>query len=114
MDRLRRRNVVLEDRKQLLRGVKKEGKEEGRKQNQKRKQSSSSTQGLIEDLVKDTEAGTDIPYKICNSTWWTWKTGSTLIFWRWPKGEQRTAARDGMKAWVQGPLPHFTRRARPP
>jgi hypothetical protein len=116
MDRLRRRNVLLEDRKRLLRGVKKEGKEEGRvkkegkeegrKQNRKRKQSSSSTQGLIEDLVKDTEAGTDILYKICNSTWWTWKTGSTLIFWRWPK--------DGMKAWVQEPLPHFTRRARLP
>jgi hypothetical protein len=41
-------------------------------------------------------------------------SGSTLIFWRWPKGEQRTAARDGIKAWVQGPLPHFTRWARPP
>jgi hypothetical protein len=38
---------------------------------------------LTEDLVKDTEAGTDILYKICNSTWWNWKSGSTLIFWRW-------------------------------
>jgi hypothetical protein len=69
---------------------------------------------LTEDLVRDTEAGTDILYKICNFTWWNWTSGSTLIFWHWPKGEQRMAARDGMKAWVQGPLPHFTWRARPP
>jgi hypothetical protein len=114
-DRLRRRNVVLENRERLLRGV--EGRKGGSRkggQNRKRKKSGSNTQALTEDLVRDTQAGTDILYKICNSTWWNWTSGSTLIFWRWPKGEQRPAARDGMKAWAQGPLPHFTRRARPP
>jgi hypothetical protein len=106
-------------------GVKKDGAKKdvedkgGRRQNRKeggkkRKKPSSSTQGLTEDLVRDTEAGTDILYKICNSTQWNWKSGSTLIFWGWPKGEQQTAACDGKKAWVQGPLPHFTQGACPP
>jgi hypothetical protein len=94
-----------------------EGGEEGRKQKRKRKGvniKSASSLKLTEELVRDTEAGTDVLYKLCNSNWWTWKTGSTLIFWRWPKGEQQLAAHDGMKAWVQGPLPHFKRPARPP
>jgi hypothetical protein len=98
-------------------GRKGEGGEEGRKQKRKRKGvniKSASSLKLTEELVRDTEAGTDVLYKLCNSTWWTWKIGLTLIFWRWPKGKQRLAACDGMKAWVQGPLPHFKRRARPP
>jgi hypothetical protein len=105
-DQLRRRNVVLEDHERLLlrgaEGRKGGSRKGGRKQNRKRKKSRSSTQALTEDLVRDTEAGTDILYKICNSTWWNWTSGSTLIFWRWPKGEQQTAAPDGMKAWVHG------------
>jgi hypothetical protein len=122
-DRVCRHQVVLEDRKRLQRGEMKEGegeeernREEGRKQKRKRKgvNIKLASLKLTEELVRDTEAGTDVLYKLCNSTWWTWKTGSTLIFWRWPEGEQRLAARDGMKAWVQGPLPHFKRRARPP
>jgi hypothetical protein len=98
-DRVRRHQVVLEDRKRLQRGERKEGEGEGgrkgeggeevRKQKRKRKGvniKSTSSLKLTEELVRDTKADTDVLYKFCSSTWWTWKTGSTLIFWRWPKG----------------------------
>jgi hypothetical protein len=36
---------------------------------------------------------------------WEWSTGSAPIFWHWADPEQRRVARDGMKAFIRGPLP---------
>jgi hypothetical protein len=66
------------------------------------------------ELLKDADVGEDILLKAVGSDWWNWASGSTLIFWRWPKGFQRRCARDGMPAWIQGPLPNFRTRAKQP
>ena len=66
------------------------------------------------ELLADAEAGRNVLRSFGASDWWSWKQGSTLIFWRWPKGEQRKAARDGMKAFITGPLPANVKPSRPP
>jgi hypothetical protein len=64
--------------------------------------------------LRDITSGVDAISCFADSDWWTWKKGSALFFWRWPKGEQRTSARDGMKVWVTARLPTYNRRARAP
>eukprot|EP00978_Attheya_sp_CCMP212_P015776 scaffold40823_cov60-Attheya_sp.AAC.4 len=44
-----------------------------------------------------------------NSSWWAWNKESTLIFWPWPSGSQRIAARDGMVPYILDRLPVFLR-----
>jgi hypothetical protein len=45
-------------------------------------------------------------HQVLQSKWWEWSHGSALLFWRWNAGsEQVTAARDGMRIYVQSPLP---------
>jgi hypothetical protein len=69
---------------------------------------------LLLELLKDTVAGRSVLSNFAQATWWTWKGGSTLIFWRWPLPYRRIA-RDGMPPFITGPLPqHLRRRARPP
>jgi hypothetical protein len=67
------------------------------------------------DLLMDFQVGSDAVRKQYGSTWWSWDAGSTFNFWRWPEGEQRTAARDGsMPAYISGTLPHYFRGAKKP
>jgi hypothetical protein len=33
------------------------------------------------ELLRDANAGASVLGKLCNSTWWDWSRGSTLIFW---------------------------------
>ena len=68
----------------------------------------------MRELLLDAAAGADVIHKIANASWWSWDAGSTLLFWRWPAGEQRSAARDGMTPWIQLPLPQFHRRVKRP
>jgi hypothetical protein len=65
-------------------------------------------------LLKDFKVGSNAVRKQYGSTWWSWDAGSTLNFWRWPEGEQRLAARDGMPAHIQGTLPKYFLRAKQP
>jgi hypothetical protein len=67
-----------------------------------------------EELVRDVTAGVDAISRVSDSDWWTWKNGSALLFWRWPEGEQRQSARDGMPIWIKSKLPRFQGPARPP
>jgi hypothetical protein len=67
-----------------------------------------------DELIKDVTAGVDAISRVSDSDWWTWKRGSALLFWRWPEGEQRTSARDGMPIWIRSRLPRFVGPARPP
>jgi hypothetical protein len=64
--------------------------------------------------LKDADVGLDVVKKAAGADWWEWSAGSTLIFWRWPAGFQRSCARDGMPAWIQGPLPHYKQRSKKP
>jgi hypothetical protein len=82
---------------------------------QKRSQGVESDNSIMYDeLLKDVVAGADAIARFADSDWWSWKQGSALFFWRWPKGEQRSFARDGMPPWIKTRLPRYTRRPRPP
>jgi hypothetical protein len=74
------------------------------------------TSQVLQELLADTTAGIDVLNKFSNATWWHWNGGSTLVFWRWPAGMQRKAARDGMRAWIKEALPshkHAAKRPKP-
>ena len=58
-----------------------------------------------EELLKDLRTGLPILGQVLQSSWWEWSSGSTLFFWRWNGREQISAARDGMRFFVHGPLP---------
>jgi hypothetical protein len=66
------------------------------------------------ELLRDANAGASILHKACESGWWEWSQGSTLIFWHWPAGEQRRAARDGMEAYLKSEPPSFKQQAKRP
>ena len=51
--------------------------------------------------------------RAADATWWEWKGGSTLVFWKWPRGS-RSHARQGQPHFMTGDPPRFRRRQRPP
>jgi hypothetical protein len=53
-----------------------------------------------EELHRDVTAGIDAISRFSEADWWVWIRGSALFFWRWPKGEQRTWARNSTSIWV--------------
>ena len=55
---------------------------------------------LRNELKSDLEVGRDALQKAIKASWWTWKGGSTLFFWRWPVLFRRQA-RDGCKIYVK-------------
>jgi hypothetical protein len=61
----------------------------------------------FDELAKDIIAGVDAISRFSGGDWWTWKKGSALFFWRWPVGEQRTSAHDGMPIWIRSRLPQY-------
>jgi hypothetical protein len=67
----------------------------------------------LEMLLRDAESGCQTLTQVLHSTWWEWKNGSGLLFWRWNKLQQRQTARDGMEIFVQGVLPGCLRKLRP-
>ena len=71
----------------------------------KRKRSSEKLTQFKQDLV----AGREILFRCCNSSFWEWKKGSRLIFWRWPK-EFRREARDGSEVYIKDKLPNYTKK----
>lgn len=58
------------------------------------------------DRDADCEAARDCLSYVMNSTWWDWKAGSRLLFWRWPK-DIRLFMRDGMPIQMTGPPPAY-------
>jgi hypothetical protein len=66
------------------------------------------------DLLRDANAGQRVLSQMCNCSWWDWSQGSTLLFWRWPSGEQRRASWDGMEAYLQAEPPSFQQRVKRP
>ena len=74
----------------------------------------SGRAGEDRELIADAQAGRSALLCFGASDWWEWKGGSTLNFWRWPEGEQRRAARDGMRAYIIGQLPRNRKPSRPP
>ena len=64
------------------------------------------------DFDRDRIAGLNAIHCFANSTYFSWDTGSTLFFWRWPVSF-RSAARDGFPSYLKGSLPSFKRKPRP-
>jgi hypothetical protein len=64
--------------------------------------------------MEDVSAGIDVLRRFADATWWSWEDGSTLVFWRWPEGDQRRYARDGMEAYITAKLPQNNCPPRPP
>ena len=62
---------------------------------------------LATKLLRDANVGASVLTKVCHTTWWEWSRGSTLIFWRWPAGEQQRKARDRMEAYFHSKPPLF-------
>lgn len=90
------------------------GRVEHSETNREDKEQPRKPNSANEELLRDAEVGVSILNNWGDADWWTWKGGSTLIFWRWPEGSQRKAARDGMDPWISGKLPNFKRKSRPP
>jgi hypothetical protein len=86
------------------------------KRNMKRKRIGKEEKRTFarDELYKDVIAGTDAVSRFSEADWWAWKKGSALFFWRWPPGEQRTSARDGMQIWIRSKLPCYQRKPRTP
>ena len=62
---------------------------------------------ITSDLYKDGAVGSDAIARTLNATWWSWKAGSSLLFWRWAK-EARSDARDGsILPWKIPPFPKY-------
>jgi hypothetical protein len=63
----------------------------------------------LEQLATDLERGRAVLSQVLASSWWDWKRGSSLLFWRWNGKAQCVAARDGIEIFVQSPLPQGRR-----
>jgi hypothetical protein len=59
----------------------------------------SKKSGKLWNLARDLEVGKDAVSRAANSTWWSWDSGSTLFYWRWPR-RCRKDVRDGTKLYV--------------
>ncbi len=57
------------------------------------------------------ESARDVLQRVCHATFWEWKDGSALIFWRWPLNQQKIAM-SGHPIWVKSPLPNWRRPQR--
>ena len=66
------------------------------------------------EFLRDVEAGANALAHYMDSSWWKWKRGSRLFFWRWPQQLGRLAARDGFRVFVSKPLPRHPSKQRPP
>ena len=59
------------------------------------------------DLSKDATVGSQVLSQLAQADWWNYTEGSTLIYWRWPRGFQRSCARDGMPPWILTSMPRY-------
>ncbi len=62
--------------------------------------------GRRSELSRDLERGADCLERAGHSTFWEWKDGSSIFFWRWPSRYKR-ALRDGTKLFICGDLPSY-------
>jgi len=53
------------------------------------------------DAARDRDVGRACVARASLASWWKWKDGSTLFFWRWAR-----AVRDGVPVFVGGDLPN--------
>jgi hypothetical protein len=60
------------------------------------------------ELGRDRATIGEVLKRVYACTYWDWKWGSTLFFWRWTPAFQ-TRARDGVKVYLQGKLPRYRR-----
>ena len=60
----------------------------------------------IDEQLADKAGARECFAYVSKCTWWEWKGGSKLLFWRWPEAI-RHLARDGMPTCIKGELPNY-------
>ena len=76
--------------------------------------SSKNFSNYSEELLLEGDLGTKALSHLGNATWWEYSQGSSLLFWRWPKGFQREAAKRGFSPWFVDAPPTSYKRAKKP
>jgi hypothetical protein len=81
----------------------------------KRRKSSSPLTALCpSEMDHECDIGRDAIRRFADCTFWSWKVGSTLHFWRWGTGPEKEYAKDGMESYILGPMPKNKQVARTP
>ena len=69
---------------------------------------------LLLDFKRDVEAGKNCLFYSSQCTWWEWKGGSRLFFWRWPS-YYKEKARDGISmCWLDEKKRPNPKKVQPP
>jgi hypothetical protein len=69
---------------------------------------------MISSLILNAAQGCAALQCFTNGSWWDWKLGSTLCFWRWGESLRLSHVRDGIPIFLVGELPRGSRNQRGP
>jgi hypothetical protein len=69
---------------------------------------------MISSLILNAAQGNAALRCFTNGSWWDWKLGSTLCYWRWGEALPLSHVRDGIPIFVMGKLPRASRNQRGP
>jgi hypothetical protein len=76
--------------------------------------SKEGKEATISYLILNTAQGCAALRCFTNVSWWDWKLGSTLCFWRWGEALPLSHVRDGIPIFVMGELPRASSNQRGP
>jgi hypothetical protein len=69
---------------------------------------------MISSLIINSAQGCAALRCFTNGSWWDWKLGSTLCFWRWGEALPLSHVWDGIPIFVMGELPRVSSKQRGP
>jgi hypothetical protein len=78
------------------------------------KRSKGGKEAMTSSLILNTAQGCAVLRCFTNGSWWDWKLGSTLFFWRWGEALPLSHVRDGIPIFVMGELPRASSNQRGP
>jgi hypothetical protein len=78
------------------------------------KRSRGGKEAMISSLILNAAQGCAALWCFTNESWWDWKLGSTLCFWRWGEALPLSHVRDGIPIFVMGELPRASSNQRGP
>jgi hypothetical protein len=76
------------------------------------KRSKGGEEAMISFLILNAAQGCAALRYFTNGSWWDWKLGSTLCFWRWGEALPLSHVRDGIPIFVMGELPRASSNQR--
>jgi hypothetical protein len=78
------------------------------------KRSKGGEEAMISSLILNAAQGCAALWCFTNISWWDWKLGSTLCFWRWGEALPLSHVWDGIPIFVMGELPRASIKQRGP